>query len=105
MHPDDPARRRPIPTGRRPLPIAAAFLAALAAAAAHAGPIVPEPAVPLPADDVVHLRRCLPAGATTTPLGRPCNPVDTDPNAPFLEWHYWTAHLHAADGRRFGAQW
>jgi predicted secreted hydrolase len=80
-------------------------LLALAVTTARADPIIPSPAVSLPADDAVHLLRCFDRQGNPLLPGRPCNPVGTDPATPFLEWHYWTVHLTAKDGRQFGAQW
>jgi len=78
--------------------LAAVALAALAAAGCVSGPILanPTPLAPQPT------AAASPAAATPPDPQPVVLPRDDGPHARLTEWWYYTGHLRAPDGRRFG---
>jgi predicted secreted hydrolase len=82
------------------LVFAGIFAAIVVAACSGGGPILANPVVPLPTR--------APAPAPTAPLvdPRPIElPRDDAPHDRLTEWWYYTGHLKARDGRRFGFEY
>jgi predicted secreted hydrolase len=75
----------------------AAVLTALLGAGCTGAPILANPPLTFPSPEV-----------TTSPSAPPADPValafprDDGPHDRLTEWWYYTGHLHATDGRRFG---